>query len=59
MLVCCDAFTHGIDGRVAGTADNVRLCFSLVNQDANAQGCGLPRRLVERMPVVVGEKTTT
>eukprot|EP00904_Undaria_pinnatifida_P009811 jgi/Undpi1/5960/HiC_scaffold_2.g01234.m1 len=42
--------------RVAGTADNVRLCFSLVNQDANAQGCGLPRRLVERMPVVPGDE---
>ena len=35
----------------------MQLCFSLSDQEAHDQGCGLPRELVERMPVVVGERT--
>lgn len=35
----------------------MQLCFSLSDQEAHNQGCGLPRELVERMPVVAGERT--
>lgn len=32
------------------------MCFSLSDQEENGQGCGLPRELVKRMPVINGEK---
>lgn len=34
--------------------DQMQLSFSLADQEQNAQGCGLPRKLVERMPVTLG-----
>ncbi|CAM9930426.1 unnamed protein product [Scytosiphon promiscuus] len=38
--------------RVSGTAEGtMQLCFSLSDQEAHGQGHGLPRKLVERMPV--------
>ncbi|CAM9138653.1 unnamed protein product, partial [Ascophyllum nodosum] len=39
--------------RVTGSSDNqLHLCFSLRDQEANGQGFGLPRELVERMPAI-------
>lgn len=35
----------------------MQLCFSLSDQEAHGQGCGLPRELVERMPIVAGKRT--
>ncbi|CAM9341067.1 unnamed protein product [Hapterophycus canaliculatus] len=41
-----------IFNRVSGTAEGTtQLCFSLSDQEAHGQGHGLPRKLVERMPV--------
>lgn len=34
----------------------MQLCFSLSEQELHEQGCGLPRELVERLPITVGER---
>ncbi|CAM9823749.1 unnamed protein product [Ectocarpus sp. 6 AP-2014] len=46
----CSLVFSKVRGAVGGT---MQLCFSLSEQELHGQGCGLPRELVERLPVTV------
>ncbi|CAN0408774.1 unnamed protein product, partial [Ectocarpus fasciculatus] len=46
----CSLVHSKVRDAVGGT---MQLCFSLSERELHGQGCGLPRELVERLPVTV------